>query len=82
MCTQDILGESILKSTDPYTNIITGPSDNNDDINSVTAGQIVIYESRATHFYKCIPNDLPLLFWIGGHVERFADAFPGRAVLF
>ncbi len=36
MYTQDILGESILKSTIIHTNIITGPSDNNDIINSVT----------------------------------------------
>ncbi len=36
MYTQDILGESILKSTITHTNIITGPSDNNDIINSVT----------------------------------------------
>lgn len=87
MYTQDILGESILKSTITHTNKITGPSDNNDIIDSVT-GQNKVWvaqshlKSRATHFYKRIPNDFPFLFWIGGHVERFADAFPGCAIFF
>lgn len=55
MCTQDILGQSILKSTVLHTNIITGSSDNNDDINSVTGGQIVIYKTELHTFTNVSP---------------------------
>lgn len=34
-----------------------------------------------SHFDKRVSNDLPLLLWVGGHVQSLANAFPWRPVL-
>lgn len=36
---------------------------------------------HTTHFDKCISNDFPLLFWVGGHIQSLADAFSWCPVL-
>lgn len=39
------------------------------------------YVVSFTHLDEGVADDLPLLLWVGGHVEGLTDAFPGSAVL-
>lgn len=74
-----------LDKTNNKAAILADDSDMNEGTLQATVISIHYYTApvikHTTHFDKCISNDFPLLFWVGGHIQSLADAFPWCPVL-